>query len=214
MLVFGHAGITLGTAVLLTGAVANSRFSKAMEKEVAEPCQHSSQVVPTMSDSPSCKTSWLISLTGYIDIRLLLIASLLPDIIDKPLGCFFFRETFTNGRIFCHTLLFLILITAAGFYLYKHHSKTWLLTLSFGTLTHLIFDQMWRTPQTLLWPLYGLTFGKIDITNLIPKMLYALITDPEVYVPELVGAAIITWFAWILLRERKTLFFIKYGRIQ
>lgn len=119
--------------------------------------------------------SWFTSLGNSIDMRLLLVGSLLPDIIDKPVGMFFFRDSLSNGRIFCHTLLFLILVTVAGLYFYRRYSKTWLLAFSFGTLTHLVFDQMWRTPQTLFWPLFGLPFERADIkldTKYIPCLAH------------------------------------------
>ena len=149
-----------------------------------------------------------------VGIRFILVGSLLPDIIDKPVGQFFFGGTFSNGRIFCHTLLFLILVTVAGIYLYNHYNKTWLLAFSFGTMTHLIFDQMWRIPQTLFWPLLGFTFERIDISNWTPDIFHALLTDPVVYLPELVGAIILIWFVWLLLRSRKIYSFAKYGQVQ
>lgn len=208
MLVFGHAGITLGAAALLSSALGSSRLSKTTRSEVIESSSHPSQAIPKR------KAWWLTYLGSRIDIRLLFIGSLLPDIIDKPVGQFFFRETFSNGRIFCHTLLFLILVTVAGIYLYKRYSKTWLLAFSFGTLTHLVFDQMWRTPQTLFWPLLGFTFERADISNWILNILHALLTNPAVYLPELVGAIILIWFVWLLLRRRKIYSFAKYGQVQ
>jgi len=196
MLVLGHAGITLGAAAILSGALGSSR---------------SSQAVPP-GNSTSRKASWFTSLGRRIDIRLLLVGALLPDIIDKPVGQFFFRETLNNGRIFCHTLLFLIIITLAGLYLYRWRSRTWLLVLSFGTFMHLILDEMWRSPPTLLWPVLGLAFERADLTNWMHDMLHALLTSPQVYVPELVGAAIVIWFAVELVLKRKVFAFIKYGR--
>ena len=141
MLVFGHIGITLGAAVLLSGA----GLSKITRKEVSGSSSHFSQV------ALNHKASWLTYLGSRMDIRLLFVGSLLPDIVDKPVGQFFFRETFSNGRIFCHTLLFLILITLAGLYLYKSRRKTSLLAVSFGAFTHPIFDQLWYAPRTLFW---------------------------------------------------------------
>lgn len=208
MLVFGHTGITLGTAALLAGVLGNSRLSKTTRNEAIESSPHHSYVVPKR------KASWLTYLGSHIDIRLLLIGSLLPDIIDKPVGQFFFRATFNNGRIFCHTLLFLILVTVAGIYLYRCYSKTWLLTFSFGTLTHLIFDQMWCAPRTLFWPILGLTFQRADISNWMPDIFQALLTNPVVYLPELVGAVILIWFAWLLLHRRNIYSFIKYGQVR
>ena len=118
MLVFGHTGITLGVAALLGRASYKRDFLPAVVKcpdersklltEETSDCNH-----PSMS-----KVSWLSSLANHIDIRVLLLGSLLPDIIDKPVGLYFWRDTFSNGRIFCHTLLFLMVITLAGLYLY------------------------------------------------------------------------------------------------
>ncbi|MBA7692845.1 hypothetical protein ES703_101414 [subsurface metagenome] len=81
MLIFGHVGITLGAAVFLNGALTKS-----------------------YSLCAGGRASGLASLGNRIDIRLLLLGSLLPDIIDKPIGQFFFRDTFSNGRIFCHPI--------------------------------------------------------------------------------------------------------------
>lgn len=216
MLILGHAGLTLGAAVLLNNAFAKSRLPRTGEITAEEGLQSSAEVLPVQNCSADSKTSWLTSLSNRIDIRILLIGSLLPDIIDKPVGHIFFRDTFSNGRIFCHTLLFLIIITLAGFYLYRSRHKTWLLVLSFGTFTHLIFDQMWRTPRILLWPLYGFAFEKfekIDLIHWTGNIFYALYTDPVVYVPELIGGVILVWFVSVLVRRRKLYSFIRNGRV-
>lgn len=208
MLALGHSGLTLGAAVLLAGALSGKRSSKASRNRAEESASPASQI------APSNKVSWLDSLANYIDIRLLLIGSLLPDIIDKLVGQVLFKETFSNGRIFAHTLLFLILLTVAGLYFYRRRSQTGLLAITFGTMTHLIFDQMWHIPQTLFWPLLGFALVKIDLSNWIPGMLLAMLTAPSVYVPELLGGAILAWFALTLLRRKKIYAFIRYGRIQ
>lgn len=210
MLIFGHTGITLGIAILSSRALSKS-YSASTEENRGRKKLESSPELPSAQNHRG-RASWVTSLANHADIRLLLIGSLLPDFIDKPMGQIFFRDTFSNGRIFCHTLLFLILITLAGLYLYRRRSKSWLLVLSFGTLTHLVFDQMWRAPLTLLWPIYGFVFERIDLTFWTPNILDALLTEPEVYLPELVGATILIWFAQTLVRRRKVCAFIKYGQ--
>ena len=207
MLILGHTGITLGAAVLLSGAL------HAGGDEAGKRLGHSGKAHSAPKRSSSGKSTWLTLLGDHIDMRLLFIGSLLPDIIDKPVGMFFFRDNLSNGRIFCHTLFFLLLITLTGIYLYQRRSKTWFLVLSFGTFTHLIFDQMWLTPQTLLWPLYGFAFEKVDLTLWTKNIFYALRTDPAVYVPELVGAAILVWFVVVLVRRRKVYAFIRNGQV-
>ncbi len=189
MLILGHAGITLGAATLIAGAVNN---------------RHALKIT---------KISWLASLSHYIDIRLLLVGSLLPDIIDKPVGQYFFRETFNNGRIFSHTLLFLVVIAAVGFYLYKRHHQVWMLTLAAGTLMHLVLDKMWNAPATLFWPFMGITFEKIELAGWVSNIFEALLSDPAVYIPEAVGLAILLWFGLILAGRRKIGVFMKYGKV-
>jgi len=213
MQALGHAGITLGAAVLLTGAVTSSGSARTGRSEVIEPPRRSAETAPASNRTTSERQSWLTSLGSYVDIRILLIGSLLPDIVDKPLGVFLFPETFSSGRIFCHTLLFLIMMTLAGVYVYRRYRKMWLLVLSFGAFMHLVLDQMWLTPRTLFWPLYGFTFEPADITDWIQDMLYALFTDPRVYVPELLGAGILIWFVVALLQRRRFCPFIRHGQV-
>jgi len=212
MLILGHTGITLGAAVLLSGAVTAVRSPIANQEEAA--LSPNPPQPPVTTGKPfSLPGSWLTSLARHADIRLLLIGSLLPDIIDKPLGHIFFREALSNGRTFGHTLLFLIVITFAGLLLYRYRKKTWLLVLSFGALMHLILDQMWKDPDTMLWPFFGSTFHKSDLSNYVANTIDSLTTNYEVYIPEIIGGLILVWFAWEVWRRRRIFSFIKYGRI-
>ena len=213
MLLLGHIGITLGTAVLLNGVCTKAGIlpNRAKESEVQ---YEISAEAPPVPDSPGrSKLSWLDSLASYVDIRILIIGSVLPDIIDKPVGQLLLADTYSSGRIFCHTLLFAVLITLVGLYLKKRWNKNWLLVLSFGSFMHLILDQMWASPITLLWPAYGLVFESEDLTYWMENILHSLITDPGMFIPELIGAAILAWFAVILIRRKKVLAFLKYGHI-
>ncbi|MFH1031582.1 MAG: metal-dependent hydrolase [Chloroflexota bacterium] len=211
MLLFGHTGITLGVAVLV------SRLLPGDPQTTIE------EVNPSIEPSPDSaaprkrstrRPSWLSQLWNHFDMRIILIGSLLPDIIDKPLGQFFFRDTFNNGRIITHTLLFFILVTLLGLYLYKYRGKAGFLALSFGIFTHLVFDEMWRAPRTLLWPLLGFAFDRIEITGWLSDIFRALLTDPAVYVPELIGLAVLIWFSITLIRKRQVMRFLKSGNME
>ena len=214
MLIFGHIGITLGATALLNGALIKSRtFPTRIDELRGQPPL--SPEKPSHQNRSSVTSSWLNSLADHIDIRLLVIGSLLPDIIDKPVGRFFFAETFSNGRIFCHTLLFLIVLVVGGLYLYWHRKKTWLLVLAFGTFMHLILDGMWRTPRTLLWPLYGLQFVQFEKVCLISWLrgtIYAFLDNPIIGIPEMAGAVIVIWFVWLLVHRGKLYAFIRNGQ--
>ena len=183
MLLFGHTGITLGAAAAISYALRNN------------------------------KKSWITSVEEHLDVRLLMVGSLLPDIIDKPLGQVFLGETLSNGRIFGHTVLFLILISAAGIYLRQRHDKIWLLTLALGTFTHLILDRMWFTPQTLFWPFFGFAFDSLNLAGWVPNTLHRLLTDPGVFVPEIIGLIMIIWFGLVLMFRSKIYVFIRYGKV-
>jgi inner membrane protein len=189
MLIFGHTGITLGAATLIAGTVNR------------------------VQANPDEKKSWLDSLARHIDIRILLVGSLLPDIIDKPVGQVFFRETFSNGRIFSHTLLFLIILTGIGFFLIKRYRQVWMLTLAAGTFFHLILDGMWAFPGTLFWPLLGFTFEKVSLTNWWSNIFQALFSYPGNFIPELIGLAVLLWFGLVLVFRKKVGVFIKSGKI-
>ena len=50
-----------------------------------------------------------------MDYRLLLVASLLPDLIDKPIGYLFRAYPMISGRHYGHSILFLIIVFAMAF---------------------------------------------------------------------------------------------------
>lgn len=185
MLLFAHTGITLGAAAAVSGALYR-------RKE---------------------KVAWFVALTKYFDVRLLLVGSMLPDIIDKPVGQYFFRETFQNGRIFSHTLLFLIVLSGIGWYLLKAHRQAWMLTLAVGTATHLILDQMWNTPRTLFWPLMGVNFPTVDLEGWIQEIFKTLTLDPATYIPEAIGLMMLIWFALVVINRKQAGAVLKTGRI-
>jgi inner membrane protein len=190
MLILAHTGITLGAATVVAGVVKHRRSSKGG------------------------LTSWFTALAGYLDIRVLIIGSMLPDIIDKPLGLYFFAGSLGSGRIYTHTLLFLILIILAGLLLYRLKHTTWMLVLAAGTLAHLLLDEMWKFPKTLLWPVMGLEFEKSDVAGWFDNIWNALSTKPDVYVPEAIGFVILVWFGLTLIFRKKIGDFIMRGRVQ
>lgn len=89
--------------------------------------------------------------------------------------------------------------------------------LSFGCAIHLILDGMWRAPHTLLWPIYGWSFPKLDPANFfgwLPVMLRELVTMPIVYISELIGFAILAWATVRLIQMGKVHAFITNGLVE
>ena len=210
MLFFSHTGITLGAALLLARLTRQySGQNKPVSNGNYRPEYASIEKDPQKTAQPSIKSS----LIHHVDLRLLLIGSMLPDIIDKPLGHLFFGETISNGRIFSHTGLFLIISTLLGLLLYYRFKRIGMLVLTFGVAMHLVLDQMWQDYHTLLWPMFGLTFQKNDITDWIPGMWHALLSNPWTYIPEIIGTLIIILFACSLIRKNQLFSFFKTGKM-
>ena len=132
----------------------------------------------------------------FIFCSAILIGSLLPDIIDKPVGMFLWSNIFGYGRIFSHTLLFSLLLFAGGSLLYLKSKQNWLLWLGCGSVTHLALDQMWLTPDILFWPLTGAGFEgvRISVSDWLSGTLFSLVRDPGTYIPELLGLGILIAF--------------------
>src|SRR5512140_2459711 len=82
------------------------------------------------------------------NLTFLALGSMLPDIIDKPLGLIAFGSP-SMGRTFAHTFLFLLLIAALSIYTRDMRLKS----LYWGLLAHLTLDSMWNSPVILLWPI-------------------------------------------------------------
>ena len=125
MFVFGHIGLTLGIAFVISGLV-----------------------LPRIKVGIRPNISYLFIALGAI----------LPDLIDKPIGRILLGESVANGRLFGHTLLFVLILTTIGFFLKNHRDEVF--CISFATFMHLCEDRMWEMPATLLYPLYGFGFPK------------------------------------------------------
>lgn len=81
---------------------------------------------------------------------LVIVCSILPDLIDKPLGRVILP--LGSGRLIGHTLAFLLVLIMIGI-LSGRAGHVLAITLADGL--HLIEDRMWETPAILLWPLLG-----------------------------------------------------------
>lgn len=141
-----------------------------------------------------------------VDWRFVLLGTILPDLIDKPLGAILGLES----RLWAHTLVFAVTALALSF-APRLESLLW---LGLGILTHFLFDQIWNQPWVILWPAYGWTFPPGGPT--LEGYLYVLLTDPVVQAGEVIGAAVLVFFArahgllsWSALRA-----FLRNGRVK
>ncbi len=137
-----------------------------------------------------------------VDVRLLMLGALLPDIIDKPLGHMIMSED--NGRIIAHTMIFATLILIAGI--------IWRpgLSISLGVSFHHILDGIFLDRETALWPLFG-PFESYDFR--VSQWFDALL-EPYVIGEELIGLMILIFFIYTngLYRKDRIVRFIRNGR--
>lgn len=124
-----------------------------------------------------------------VDLRFLAIGSVLPDLLDKPLGTILFAGTFESGQIFGHSLLFSSLLMVAVLAGTRRGTRRKrLMAVAIGSLFHLILDGMWTVKETFLWPAFGWEFPpgpESYWTGLIER----LVSDPLIIVQEVAGLA-------------------------
>jgi hypothetical protein len=144
--------------------------------------------------------------------RTILVGTLLPDLIDKPLYLAGMLITGQKGsaiglisgtRTFGHTALFLIILVSISSF-----SKTRLWgALSLGVATHLFLDLFSKisshrtleyVTHSLLWPAFGSSFPGQDLTPI--HKLSDLTPQPIVAICEILGG----WLLWRELTKRKS----------
>ncbi len=212
MLFFGHIGIT-------AGAVKACEILVSMTKPGGSYQPDSSSKFSTVIGKEQLRLHHLLSgvkgRLGSIDYRLVLLGSLLPDIIDKPVWLFVARlnsDTALSGRDYTHTLLFNLALFISALVLIRYR-KSWLLLISLSSFMHLIFDQMWNSPAVLLWPLLG-PFPKEETVDWLPNIFQALFSYPDVYIPEIIGLAIVLLFAYRIVMRKNVISFVRGGAIE
>lgn len=148
---------------------------------------------------------------GKVSLAFLALGAILPDIIDKPMGDLIYG-TPSMGRIYTHTMLFLIILAAAAFYA----KDIRLYSLAGGVMIHLGLDFMWKTPVTLFWPLLGNfpTAAHLDSMSYLQMLLLGL-KHPLVLIPEILGLAYLIFLVWenrLFLISRAKEYFIRFRK--
>lgn len=83
-----------------------------------------------------------------------MLGALLPDLVDKPLGLLILGDAFGSGRIYLHTLAFLLVLLLAGALAFRRYGPA-LLAVGVGVASHQALDFMWEEPRTWFYPLLG-----------------------------------------------------------
>lgn len=157
-----------------------------------------------------------LGITPETDYRVLALAAVGPDLIDKPLAWAYFYKRYRSAVLFAHTLLAhlsLCLLTSRAF------PHLWRYTLAF--VGHVLLDRLWYFPDTFYWPLRGWRFhvwGKRGGEQQdIGRAYWVTFTRrPELWSWELGGLLALAWFVWRhqLYRRQRLQHFLLTGRVE
>lgn len=157
-----------------------------------------------------------LGVTTETDYRVLALAAVGPDLIDKPLAWAYFYQRYRSAVLFAHTLLghlSLCLLTSRAF------PHLWRYTLAF--VGHVLLDRLWYFPDTFYWPLRGWRFhvwGKRGGEQQdIGRAYWVTFTRrPELWGWEVGGLLAFTWFVWRHQLYRRPILwhFLRTGRVQ
>lgn len=149
-----------------------------------------------------------------VDYRILAIAALGPDLVDKPLAWAYFYERYKSAVLFGHTLLSFVIVGWLGLI-----RKTSWKPYALGFVGHALCDRLWKFPDTFYWPLRGWRFqvwgkqgGQQD--NIGSAYWVTFTRRPELWGWELGGlVALILVVYWHRLFEPGRLWrFLRTGR--
>ena len=183
MYLLAHTGLTSGTAWLI------SRYSASKVNGAKKARRGRS---PLSRDLQGLKTAfgtyfwWLV------------LGSVLPDLIDKPVELFL--PKLGHGVGVGHTLAFAVLLVLVGWLLYRRGRKGFLY-MALASCGHLVLDRIWGEPSVLLWPFLGARFPVVGLAGMAQLRAWwlRLLADPWVWGPEAVGAAILAGLAIYLI---------------
>ena len=133
------------------------------------------------------------------DYRLVALAAVGPDLVDKPLAWAYFYKKYKSAVLFAHTLIANLAVVWA---ITRWRPHLWVYGLAFSG--HALLDRLWFYPNTFYWPLRGWRFhvwGKrgSEQTEIAKAYWFAFTRRPELWGWELGGLLALIWF---VLRHR------------
>jgi inner membrane protein len=166
-----------------------------------------------------------------IDYRLVMVGSMLPDIIDKPLVLLTASKPVGSARFIAHSLIFIIGIFLLGEIYQVIYKRQGIILIACASLAHMVEDSIWKSPKALFWPWYNwlLTNSKKSlptmnmqginkrveiITESVAKLnMKKILLDPDVFIPEILGGMILLYFFLKLMYNKNLIRFLKTGLI-
>ncbi len=120
---------------------------------------------------------WFVFHDSRFDYRFLLLGSLLPDIIDAPMGGARVLHSVTGSV----AVLMVVMFSTVG----RRPIRRRLLAIPIGTFLHLVFDGAWANTKVFWWPFGGVAFRNAPLPSWNRGAIDILL--------ELLGLAMCVW---------------------
>lgn len=117
-----------------------------------------------------------------VDLRLLVLGAVVPDVVDVIIGFFLgqpTRQRLGHALITPTVVAIVILITTR-----RGRQRRRMMTVIVAWMFHLLLDGVWVRQETFLWPFFGFEFAAWPATGFWGRAL----SDPWRWVKEIVGA--------------------------
>lgn len=124
-----------------------------------------------------------------MDLRWIAVGSILPDVLDKPVGSILFHDTFGTHRLAAHALVFPVVLLGVVMMATRRATagRRAAIGVVIGCFVHLLLDGVWTSPEAFLWPLFGLEFPSVPGSDFV-TLLGDMLQSPFVWAGEAIGA--------------------------
>jgi hypothetical protein len=164
-----------------------------------------------------------------IDYRFIMIGSMLPDIIDKPLILLTASEPVGVAKFIAHSSVFIIVLLLIGGGYNLIYKRQGIILMACAGIAHMLEDSIWRFPQSFFWPYYNQiliykesrpTMNVIDISKRIGSIIESvtklnmkkMFLESEVLVLQIFVVMLILFLFLILLSNRNLIRFPRMAR--
>lgn len=200
----GHAGLSVAAAIAVGYALGFGRGGTNSTGRRGSPPQG-------LGSTDSRGTQRLGDILRSIDARLVIIGSLAPDILDRPLGMWVLPESLDpTSRGFGHVLLVNVLLIVLSVVVLRWTGLRAPLVFFLAAAGHMLLDRMWESLDTVLWPIRGTSFGAAEY-DLSPSWLHWLQSGASSFVPEALGALVLVIVGVWLYRRRTLINWLRTG---
>lgn len=159
--------------------------------------------------------------SNFIDYRIVVLGSILPDIIDKPLVQIIYGLRNHDGHLIAHSFIFSVLLIALGIIIFFTKKNKNVLLLGFCSLIHQLFDKAILLPNIFLLPNVNssnfILLKRLEFVHNITLPIYTrfpylrdtmtYFEKPYVFISEVIGFIIIVYFICKLLKSKKCIEF-------